>query len=438
MSVEPHDLEAERAVLGAIFVRPSAFREVADLLGPDDFFRSAHQLVYRAMCALAKRRVVIDFITIKDGLDRDHTLDAVGIAYLSSLADGVPKSTNIAAYARVVTDHADRRALIALCRDSIAALPDETPEAVASKMVESIRAAVRVRGASGDSLSEILTAAMASLDDEVAVISTGIDALDRLGCGFRMGEFVILAGRPSHGKTALALHFARTAARKIPVYIASLEMTKDALALRCLSADAKVSFGALRENALSPTEYTSVSRSLETLSDLPIMIDDHASVNLADLRRAMVAQPGLLIVDYVQLLPPPPGTASQNRVQQVGALSRGLKAIAHDLKCSVLALSQLNRQVEYRAGEPQSSDLKESGDLEQDADRILLITRPYLFNDSELPDRCVIKVSKHRNGPLGRVELVFDVKRQLFRPRLPSDPQPAAENSDDRKMKSRF
>ena len=151
----------------------------------------------------------------------------------------------------------------------------------------------------------------------------------------------------------------------------------------------------------------------------------------------MVSQPGLLIVDYVQLLPPPPGTASQNRVQQVGALSRGLKAIAHDLKCSVLALSQLNRQVEYRAGEPQSSDLKESGDLEQDADRILLITRPYLFNDRELPDRCVIKVSKHRNGPLGRIELVFDVQRQLFRPRVSTDPQPVATSSDDRKM-SRF
>jgi replicative DNA helicase len=434
----PHDLEAERAVLGAILVRPSAFREVVDLLAPDDFFRQANQVVYQTMCLLAKKRSPIDFITIKDVLEQNNTVESVGMAYLSGLTDGVPKSTNVTAYAQVVTDHADRRKLMALCQEAIQALPDDAPESVASRMVESVRGAVRVRGAAGDRLGDILTSAMAALDEKEEVTTTGIEALDRLGCGFRMGEFTILAGRPSHGKTALALHLARAAAHKVPVYIASLEMTKDALALRCLAADAKVAFGALRESALSQTEYTAVARSLETLGALPITIDDHASVNLADLRRAMVAQPGLLIVDYVQLLPPPPGTASQNRVQQVGALSRGLKAIAHDLKCSVLALSQLNRQVEYRSGEPQSSDLKESGDLEQDADRILLITRPYLFDDSELPDRCIIKVSKHRNGPLGRVELVFDVRKQLFRVRLPSDPQPATESSDDRKMKSRF
>ena len=434
----PHDLEAERAVLGAILVRPDAFREVVDLLAPTDFFRSAHQVVYATMRTLAQRRAPIDFITIKDLLEQNNTVEAVGIPYLASLGDGVPKSTNIRAYAQVVTDHADRRCLIELCRESINALPEEAPEAVASRMVESIRTAVRVRGASGATLGDILTTVMASLDETVEAVSTGIEALDRLGCGFREGEFTILAGRPSHGKTALALHMARTAAQTIPVYIASLEMTKDALALRCLASDARVSFGSLRENMLTQTEHTHISQSLERLGALPITIDDHASLTLADLRRAMVATPGLLIVDYVQLLPPPPGTSSQNRVHQVGALSRGLKSIAHDLKCSVLALSQLNRQVEYRTGEPQSSDLKESGALEQDADRILLITRPYLFNDAELPDRCVVKVSKHRNGPLGRAELVFDVHRQLFRKRLPTDPQPEAESSDDRKMRNRF
>lgn len=434
----PHDLEAERAVLGAILVRPDAFREVADLIEPADFFRNAHQVVYATMRTLAQRRAAIDFITIKDTLDQEDALASVGVAYLASLADGVPKSTNVVAYAQVVTDHADRRRLIELCRESIERLPSDAPEAVASSMVDAIRTAVRVRGASGDTLGDILTTAMAALDETVESVSTGIEALDRMGCGFRKGEFTILAGRPSHGKTALALHMARTAAKTVPVYIASLEMTKDALALRCLAADAKVSFGSLRENTLRPPEYTAISQSLESLGALPITIDDHASLTLADLRRAMVAHPGLLIVDYVQLLPPPPGTSSQNRVHQVGALSRGLKSIAHDLKCSVLALSQLNRQVEYRTGEPQSSDLKESGDLEQDADRILLITRPYLFNDAELPDRCVVKVSKHRNGPLGRAELVFDVHRQLFRKRLPSDPQPQAETSDDKKMRNRF
>ena len=434
----PHDLEAERAVLGAILVRPDAFREVADLIEPADFFRNAHQVVYATMRTLAQRRAAIDFITIKDTLDQEDALASVGVAYLASLADGVPKSTNVVAYAQVVTDHADRRRLIELCRESIERLPSDAPEAVASSMVDAIRTAVRVRGASGDTLGDILTTAMAALDETVESVSTGIEALDRMGCGFRKGEFTILAGRPSHGKTALALHMARTAAKTVPVYIARLEMTKDALALRCLAADAKVSFGSLRENTLRPPEYTAISQSLESLGALPITIDDHASLTLADLRRAMVAHPGLLIVDYVQLLPPPPGTSSQNRVHQVGALSRGLKSIAHDLKCSVLALSQLNRQVEYRTGEPQSSDLKESGDLEQDADRILLITRPYLFNDAELPDRCVVKVSKHRNGPLGRAELVFDVHRQLFRKRLPSDPQPQAETSDDKKMRNRF
>tara|TARA_Y100000588_G_scaffold344850_1_gene391473 strand:- start:7153 stop:8487 length:1335 start_codon:yes stop_codon:yes gene_type:complete len=433
----PHDLDAERAVLGGVMVRPESLIELAPVLEPDDFFRDVHRTVYQEMLGLTERRVTIDLITLKDALEHANQLESVNLAYLSSLTDGVPRSMNIMAYAKVVSDHADRRRLMTVCRQALADIPASvTPEDVATTVVDEVRRAVHVRGEAGESLGSILTTVMESLNHEPQCVPTGIKALDDLGCGFRPGELTLLAGRPSHGKTALALHMARAVAKTDPVYIASLEMTKDALALRWLASDASVSFGALRQNVLTPTDYTKIAESISALSRLPITVDDHGLIGLSDLRRAMVGGRGLLIVDYVGLVQPPRGTLSDNRVQQLGAVSRGLKAIAHDLKVSVLALSQLNRQVEHRGGDAMNADLRDSGELEQDADQIFLISRPHLFNESEPVDRCVVKVSKHRNGELGRAELVFDGSTQRFRPRQAGDAPLVEASSDDQKMKS--
>lgn len=433
---EPHDLDAERCVLGALMLRPEGYLEVRDRLSVGDFFRHAHGLVYGAMGTLHEKRVPIDLMTVKDVLEREGSLDTVKVAYLSQLTDGVPRSTNILHYSNVVIDYASKRRLREVCRTTLDATTESSSssEEIATSLVEQARDCVRMSGGGGESLASALQSMVSSLDDKAPKFSTGLTSLDRLDVCFRPGEFILLAGRPSHGKTALSLHMARAAAdQDLSVLFASLEMTKDALSMRLLSSDSKVPFGSLRSGKLSQTEYQHISESMERLSKLPMIIDDHAGIDLVDLRRALVGKNSLLIVDYLQLIRPP--TRGQNRSTEVGAISRGLKAIAHDLKIPVLALCQLNRQVEQSGGEPHTAHLRDSGELEQDADVIIFVSRPHLFDESELTDRCVVKVAKHRNGDLGRIELVFDGATQRFRERGSGDTQPKKESSDSKRMK---
>lgn len=442
MKETPHDLESERAVLGAVIVRNQVLSEVGPLLVEDDFFRHVHQLIWRAMQRLRGQKQAIDFITLKDSLHREGTLDEVGISYLSNLADGVPSSLRIQSYVEVVADHADRRRLMAVCRAGLESVEGDlsTATEAATSLVTAVREAVRVRGVNVFTLGDTLTGLMDSLNDPVEPITTGIESLDELGAGFRPGELTLLAGRPSHGKTALALHIAKAAANQgAAVVFASLEMLRDALALRWLASDSAVSFASLRSSRLTPTDFTRVSESIERLTALPITIDDHPTMTVADLRRTVLGQDKacLLIVDYLQLLQPPVRGRYQNRVQEIGAVSRGLKAIAHDGKVSVLALSQLNRQVETRGGDPWMSDLRDSGELEQDADSIWMVSRPALHDQTgSAASRCVLKVVKHRNGPLGRVELVFDGETQRFRERDHRDAPIPETSSDASKMQT--
>jgi replicative DNA helicase len=433
----PHDLDAERAVLGAILMRNPAYAEIRDRLTTQDFYRHAHGFIFDAMGALHKAGDVIDFITVKTALQRGGKLKEVGVAYLSSLTDGVPASTNVQGYADVVVDCADRRRLIAVCEGGLThAHEAESADVAATQLVDATRGAVRMRGEVGHTLGSSIQELIRSLDHPVPATPTGVPTLDGMGCGFRPGELTLLAGRPSHGKTALALHMAKAAAtHKLPVWFCSLEMSREALTMRWLAADAGVWYSALRGGTLTPNEFTRLSASVEALSALPITIDDHASIGLGDLRRAMVGAPrALLIVDYLQLVQPPPGAKGQTRTQEVGAISRGLKAIAHDCKVSVLALSQLNREVEHRGGDPRLSDLRDSGELEQDSDVVILISRGSM-SDSAIPDDLVtLRVAKHRNGPLGKVHLHFDAARQAFRERTSEDASSPEEGGDDSKM----
>jgi replicative DNA helicase len=423
--VSPHSLDAEKAVLGAVLISPKMISPLLDVMSGDDFFRLPHRHIWSAMRACHEQGQTPDLIAVKTTLSLRGRLDDVGgPAYLASLTDGVPRSTNAEEYARVVVSHADRRRLQAVCLEGVDTFGTASnPAESANGIVDQLREAVRGNRGHGVTLKESLSQLMAELDAPKAVNETGFKSLDKLGCSFRPGELTLLSGRPSSGKTALALHLARVVAeRGAKVWFASLEMQHTALSMRLLAAQSGVDYLSLRQGDLSQEDYGSLATSLEHLSSLPVHVDDAPGMNLGDLRRMVVGEdPGLLVVDYLQLLKPPPSTrAYGNRVQEVGALSRGLKAIAHECGVSVLALSQLSRAVETRGrggGEPQLSDLRDSGELEQDADVCLLMWRPSLYDDGEPEDLTVLKVAKNRNGPVGKVYLSFVGEQQSFRER---------------------
>lgn len=417
--VAPHDLNVERALLGAILTRESALDTVIDTLEPDDFFREAHRLIYRAMVELRHNSETIDYVTVKTFLERHGQLSEIRLSYLTALTDGVPRSANADAYAQLVLDYADRRALQATCHEAIHGMADNaSAEEAATMLLTRVRDSVRVRGENAESLGDALSSLLNDLDKPIETTTTGISALDQLGATFRPGELMLLAGRPGHGKTALALHMAQAAASAgSNVWFASLEMTSRSLSMRWLARDAQVSMGRLRNGSTyTPEEYTRMSSAVERLSALPISIDDHAPFGLGKLRRAIMGTGGILIVDYLQLLQPSRETQGyRSREAEVSYLSRGLKAIAHDCRATVLALSQLNRAVESRPDrKPMLSDLRSSGSLEQDADIVLLVSRE--------EEATTLHLAKHRNGPMGRINLMFDGATQQFRERGPHDP----------------
>ena len=414
----PHDISAERAVLGALLIR-SDFSTLVDRLISEDFYRTAHQHIYSSMLDMRERNIAIDLVTLKAELEGSGRLNEIGLSYLSSLSDGVPKSTNVEHYASVVIDLAHRSRIDAACRRALHGVVSATDaDEALTLLMDDLKSCVRGRHEADHSLASALTETLKRLDNPIKAATTGLPGLDRMGAGFRPGELTLLAGRPGQGKTALALHMAQAAAAELPVWFASLEMTREALSMRWLASDSALSMLKLREGATySQDEYTRLSASVERLSALPISVDDHPALGLGDLRRAVVGSTGLLVVDYLQLLrPPKEARAYRNRVAEVGALSRGLKAIAHDCKVSVLALSQLNRAVESRPNaKPLLSDLRDSGSLEQDADIVLLINRD--------EDDTRLHVAKHRNGPVGNIDLIFDGSTQRFRERTDDDPE---------------
>ena len=377
---------------------------------------------------LAERNETITPFSVQQALASKGWADEMDVAQLMALTDGIPRGFAMHDAAERLRDLAERRRLQALCRKTEHDLVEaESAESGALDLVRQAQAIVETRAHGGATLQAALLALRESLEDPEPVATTGLPTLDRWGCGFRPGEFVILAGRPSHGKTALAVHTARAlAGAGHRVWMASLEMTTQALAARWLASEAQVDLLKLRGAGLQEADYARVSQAMGALSDLPITVDDHAGVGLADIRRAVVGWSGVVIVDYLQLLRPPKSARDyRNRVQEVGAISRGLKAIAHDAKVTVFALSQLSRAVESRQEKaPQLSDLRDSGELEQDADQVWMLWRPHLYNQGEDEHRAVLKVVKHRNGPTGTVELWFEPSQGRFRERGLQDPLP--------------
>jgi len=431
----PVSMDAERSILGAILLDDSLYEQAAEHLKPDEFSLDAHRRIYSRMRDLRETGRPVDMITLAEELDRRKEVEAIGgIAYLSSLIDGVPERPSIEHYIRIVRNKALLRGLINVAQNAIAEAIEHTDEAeeVLGRAEEAIFRLSETRIAQSFlDLKSIVKGSFGTLDElylraqEVTGLATHYKEFDRLTSGLQPSDLVIIAARPSMGKTALALNIAENAAvidGKV-VGIFSLEMSKEALLMRMLASRARVDSQLLRKGYLGKEEKQKLTRALQELLETRLYVDDSPGLSVSEMRakarRLKQAEGGkldLIIVDYLQLMSAVPigGKRFENRTQEVSAISRGLKALAKELKVPVLALSQLSRAPETRGGteekgRPQLSDLRESGSIEQDADVVAFIYRKeYYYPDN--PDeqgKGKILIAKQRNGPTGDIELAF-------------------------------
>jgi replicative DNA helicase len=422
----PHNLEAERSVLGAILVHNDAFNLAAQVIDSRDFYRDAHRRIFEKMVALNERNQAIDFITLKEELSRSSELDEVGgPAYVSSLADGVPRATNVEFYARIVKEKSTLRNLIFAANKILtnAYEAEQEPDLILDGAESAIFAVAEDRLRQGfipmrdlvkDSFPKI-----EQLFEQKRLITgvpTGFVDLDEMTRGFQPGDLVIVAARPSMGKTSLVLNVAQYVALQpnLSVGFFSLEMSKESLFLRLLTSEAQIDSHRLMSGAIGQKDYSRISHALETLSAMRLFIDDTANVGVLEMRaksRRLQAEHGLnlLVVDYIQLMS---GRGRfENRTLELAAISRSLKGLAKELNIPIIVLSQLSRAPESRSDHrPQLSDLRESGALEQDADVVILIYRDDVYNkDPNNPEAGTAELilAKQRNGPTGTVKLAF-------------------------------
>jgi replicative DNA helicase len=423
----PHSLDAEKSVLGAILIHNEAFNHAAELIDARDFFRDAHRRIFDKMVALSERGDAIDFITLKEELSRAGELDDVGgPAYIASLADGVPRSANVEYYARIVKEKSTLRSLIYSANKILTEayeaeqepdlLLDEAERAIFAIAEDRIRAGfVPLRDLVQSSFTTIEK--LQQTKGAVTGVPSGFYDLDEMTTGFQPGDFVVIAARPSMGKTSLVLNIAQHVgtATSMTVGFFSLEMSKEQLFMRMLTSEARVDAHRFRTGHLSEKDYGRLSHALGTLAEARVFIDDTASIGVLEMRakaRRLKAEHGLnlLVVDYLQLMQ---GRGRfESRQQEVSAISRSLKGLAKELSVPIIALSQLSRAPEGRTDHrPQLSDLRESGAIEQDADLVIFIYRPEVYDKEETtPENqgiAEIIIGKQRNGPIGSVKLSF-------------------------------
>lgn len=419
----PCNLDAERAVLGAVLLDGEVYDQAGDVVAEADFYRAAHRHIFAAMARLSAARAPIELVTLREELARaGDTEEAGGPAYLTALVDGLPRGANVAAYAAIVAEKARLRAAIATAtRLSAEAHAAERPSAeLAAEAAEALHAlggaalagqAVSLADLVAPSL-EALERAVAKGTGTVTGLATGFTALDELTAGLQAGDLVLVAARTSQGKTALALNIAR--ALEVPTLIFSLEMSRQQVFMRLLAAEARVDSHRLRSGYLSSEDWGRIARGVGTLAERALWVDDQPAIGVRQLRsraRQVQARHGLgaVVVDYLQLMR---GHGQfDNRTQEIGTISRGLKAVARELEVPVVALAQLSRQAEpgpgRKARRPQLSDLAESGSLENDADVVVFIYRPEP-KDEEADDVAELIVAKQRNGPTGIVRVAWN------------------------------
>lgn len=420
----PHNLEAEKAVLGAVLIDNEQFNRAAELIDSPDFYRHAHQQIFDKMVSLSDRDEVIDLVTLKEELNRAGNLNEVGgPAYIAALVDGVPKSTNVEYYAKIVKEKATLRSLIGSANKILttAYQAEVEPEVQLDQAESEIFQIADGRLTEGfQSLKDLVPGGIETLEKlenqqgGFTGVPSGFTDLDRLTSGFQPSDLVIIAARPAMGKTSLALNIAQHVGIKTEktVGVFSLEMSKQALFLRMLTSEARIDAHKFRGGFLGSEEYKKMSEALNTLGEAKVFIDDSTSVSVLEMRakaRRLKSEHGLhlLIIDYLQLMQ---GRGRfENRNLELASISRSLKGLAKELDVPVIALSQLSRAPESRSEHrPQLSDLRESGALEQDADVVLFIYREDQYDRKpENENTAEVIIGKQRNGPTGTVRLAF-------------------------------
>lgn len=433
--IPPQNIEAERALLGSLMLKDGAIHDVTDIVDADSFYVERHRIIYRAILDLANAGSPIDLLSVANRLKELNELErAGGNAGLAELVSLVPSAANLKHYAEIVQKKAMSRHLIEAAGDIITLGFDEadsiedTLDAADKRLSEvtsspTMRKFVPMKDMLGEAWERFEK--LHGSEHVMRGVPTGFPGLDNILAGFQKSDLIILAARPSMGKTALALDIARQTAIRYgtPVGIFSLEMSSQQLVDRMLAAEARVNAWKLRTGKIdTDEEFEQIRDAMEKLSKAPIFIDDQPATNAVVMRsvaRRLKREHGvgLLIVDYLQLMTPVGARASDSLVQQVTEISRSLKTMARELEVPVLALSQLSRAVEQRRGKPRLSDLRDSGSIEQDADVVMFIHRDDKMNEnSDKPNIAEILIEKHRNGPVGMVELFFDERRTTFLP----------------------
>lgn len=429
--IPPHNEEAEVSVLGSILLEKDAIIKVADILTEDDFYSDAHRMIYGTMIELFEHRQPIDLVTLTNKLTEKKLLDTVGGAgYISTLVNSVPSAANITHYAKITADKALLRRLIESSNDitSMAYNEKEDTSRVLDEAEQKIfKVAEKHLKGKFIPIKSILEESFERIDelhkdkDKLRGVPTGFKELDNILAGLQPSDLIVIAARPSVGKTSLALNIAEHVAGNegISVALFSLEMSKEQLVDRLLASEAKVDSWKLRTGNLDDSDFPKIGKAMATLSEAPFFIDDSPLINVLEMRtkaRRLQSEKGLglIIVDYLQLMQ---GRYSENRVQEISEISRSLKGLARELNVPVIALSQLSRQVESRPDKrPILSDLRESGSIEQDADVVMFIYRDELYNsETEKKGIAEIIIRKHRNGPTGSIELLFKQEQTAFR-----------------------
>ncbi|KTD74804.1 replicative DNA helicase [Legionella waltersii] len=431
----PHSLEAEQSIIGGLMLDNQAWDKISSKLCETDFYRTEHRILYRAITSLAKKDQPFDVVTLLDALKSHNELDdAGGEAYLFELANNTPSVANVVAYADIVREKSVQRQLISVATEIADSAYNpagrEVPELLDMAETKVFAIGEQTAGDGGpENIKSILVRAVEKIDalyhngDAITGLATGLSDLDEMTSGLQPSDLVIVAGRPSMGKTTLVMNMAEHAAIKAgkPVLVFSMEMPSDSLAMRMMSSLGRIDQHRIRTGKLDDDDWPRVTSAVHMLSEAPLYIDDTPAMSPSEMRaraRRLAKENGslgLIVVDYLQLMKVP-GFGAENRTAEISEISRSLKALAKELHVPVIALSQLNRSLEQRSDKrPVMSDLRESGAIEQDADLICFIYRDEVYNEDS-PDKGVaeIIVAKQRNGPIGKVRVAFLGKYTRF------------------------
>ncbi|SFM75620.1 replicative DNA helicase [Marinobacter zhejiangensis] len=436
VKVPPHSLEAEQAVLGGLMLDNRRFDEVSEIISSDDFYRQDHRLIFAAAERLASESEPLDVVTLAEFLDRAGDIeDAGGLSYLAELAEKTPGAANIRAYAEIVRERAVLRKLIEVSGGIVDSAfnpqgrsSDELLDE-AERQVFNIAESRNKQGSGPESINPILTKALGRIeelfesDGSITGLTSGFRDLDERTSGMQPADLIIVAGRPSMGKTTFAMNLVENALLKTgePILVFSMEMPSDSIVMRMLSSLGRIDQTKVRSGKLEEDDWPRLTSAVSLLKDKPLYIDDTAGLSPTEMRsrarrvaRENGGKIGMIMVDYLQLMRVPGN--NEGRTAEISEISRSLKGIAKELNCPVVALSQLNRSLEQRPNKrPVNSDLRESGAIEQDADVIMFVYRDEVYNE-DTPDKGVaeIIIGKQRNGPIGTIRLAFIGKYTKF------------------------